>query len=110
MPRLDPREPSHNRGINRWSAQCAERCKLGCGGKPSGKGPRSRDLAGRLTLPIPYDQGGRTCKCDLGGGCRKHHILKQNPRWKLDQTRPGEFTWTTPGGRTYAVGPDTYPL
>jgi hypothetical protein len=59
---------------------------------------------------IPYDQGGRTCICNLGGGCRKHHILKQDPRWKLEQTRPGEFTWTTPAGRTYTVGPDTYPV
>jgi hypothetical protein len=44
------------------------------------------------------------------GGCRKHHMLKQDPRWKLEQTRPGEFTWTTPAGRSYTVGPDTYPL
>jgi hypothetical protein len=63
-----------------------------------------------LDHTIPHDQGGRTCPCNLGGGCRKHHILKQDPRWKLEQTRPGEFTWTTPAGRTYTVGPDTYPL
>jgi len=43
------------------------------------------------------------------GGCRKHNILKQDPRWKLEQTRPGEFTWTSPAGRAYSVGPDTYP-
>jgi hypothetical protein len=43
------------------------------------------------------------------GGCRKHNILKQDPRWKLEQTRPGEFTCTTPAGRAYSVGPDTYP-
>jgi len=63
-----------------------------------------------LDHTIPHDQGGRTCPCNLGGGCRKHHILKQDPRWKLEQTRPGEFTWTTAAGRTYTVGPDTYPL
>jgi hypothetical protein len=63
-----------------------------------------------LDHTIPHDQGGRTCTCNLGGGCRKHHILKQDPRWKLEQTRPGEFTWTTPAGRTYPVGPDSYPL
>ncbi len=51
---MDPREPSRERGINRWSAQCAERCKLGCGGKPSGKGPHARDLAGRLTLLLRF--------------------------------------------------------
>jgi Domain of unknown function (DUF222) len=63
-----------------------------------------------LDHTIPYDQGGRTCRCNLGGGCRRHHQLKQHPRWKLEQTKPGVFTWTTPAGRTYTVGPDIYPL
>ncbi len=56
----------------------------------------------------PYDQHGRTCGCNLGGACRADHQLKQPPRWKLEQTQPGQFTWTTPAGRTYTTGPDTY--
>jgi Domain of unknown function (DUF222) len=63
-----------------------------------------------LDHTVPYDQGGRTCRCNLGGGCRRHHQLKQHPRWKLKQTEPGVFTWTTPAGRTYTVGPDAHPL
>jgi hypothetical protein len=63
-----------------------------------------------LDHTIPYDQGGRTCRCNIGGGCRRHHQLKQHPRWKLEQTKPGVFTWTTPAGRTYTVGPDIHPL
>ena len=63
-----------------------------------------------LDHTIPHDQGGRTCRCNLGGRCRKHHILKQDPRWKLEQGRRGEFTWTTPAGRTYTTSPGTYPL
>jgi hypothetical protein len=63
-----------------------------------------------LDHTIAYDHGGRTCRCNLGGSCRKHHILKQHPRWKLEQQRPGEFTWTTPAGRTYVVKPDSFPL
>jgi hypothetical protein len=63
-----------------------------------------------LDHTIPYDHGGRTCRCNIGGGCRRHHQLKQHPRWKLEQTKPGVFTWTTPAGRTYTVGPDSYPL
>jgi hypothetical protein len=46
----------------------------------------------------------------MGGACRSDHQLKQHPRWKLEQTRPGYFTWTTPAGRTYLVGPDIYPI
>jgi hypothetical protein len=63
-----------------------------------------------LDHTVPHDQGGRTCKCNLGGRCRKHHIVKQDPRWKLEQGPHGEFTWTTPAGRTYSASPDTYPL
>ena len=63
-----------------------------------------------LDHTMPHDQGGRTCKCNLGGRCRKHHILKQDPRWKLEQGPHGEFTWTTPAGRTYTASPDTYSL
>jgi Domain of unknown function (DUF222) len=63
-----------------------------------------------LDHTIPYDQGGRTCRCNTGGGCRRHHQLKQHPRWKLEQTKPGVFTWTTPAGRTYTTGPDSHPL
>jgi hypothetical protein len=63
---------------------------------------------GDLDHTHPYDQHGRTCDCNLGGACRSDHQLKQHPRWKLEQTRPGEFTWTTPAGRTYTTGPDTH--
>jgi hypothetical protein len=58
----------------------------------------------------PYGQHGRTCGCNLGGACRKDHQLKQHPRWKLEQVRPGWFRWTTPAGRTYTKGPDIYPV
>jgi hypothetical protein len=58
----------------------------------------------------PYDQHGRTCRCNLGGACRRDHGLKQHPRWKLEQIRPGVFRWTAPSGRTYGVEPDTHPM
>jgi hypothetical protein len=76
------------------------------------RNPVCRQPAWRADLDhtIPYDQGGRTCCCNMGGECRKHHHLKQHPRWKLQQTKPGIFTWTTPAGRTYTTEPDTYPL
>ena len=62
-----------------------------------------------LDHTIPWDQHGPTCSCNLGGRCRKDHILKQHPRWKLRQTAHG-FAWTTPAGRTYTSSPDTYPV
>jgi hypothetical protein len=74
------------------------------------RNPTCRQPAWRADLDHtrPYEEHGRTCRCNLGGACRRDHQLKQHPRWKLEQTRPGEFTWTTPAGRTYAVSPDTH--
>jgi hypothetical protein len=57
----------------------------------------------------PGGAGGPTCACNLGGRCRRDHILKQHPRWRFTQDR-GEFTWTAPSGRRYTVGPDTHPV
>ena len=59
---------------------------------------------------IPYDQGGRTCECDLGPGCRRHHKAKQAPGWHLDQPEPGRFILTLPNGRQITTTPGHYPL
>jgi len=74
------------------------------------RSPTCRQPAWRCDLDhtIPYDQGGRTCRCNLGGLCRFHHQLKQNPSWQLTQPTPGTFAWTTPAGRTYYTEPDTH--
>jgi len=63
---------------------------------------------GDLDHTIAWENGGPTCACNLGGVCRREHQLKQHPRWKLEQTRPGWFRWTAPSGRTYQVGPPPY--
>jgi hypothetical protein len=65
---------------------------------------------GDLDHTIPFDDGGRTCRCNLGGVCRTHHLLKHHRDWNLRQVAPGVFTWTTPAGRTYTSTPDTHPL
>jgi hypothetical protein len=61
-----------------------------------------------LDHTIPYDHGGRTCTCNIGGACRRDHQLKQHPRWKLRQPQPGWFEWTAPSGRTYTTEPTVY--
>jgi hypothetical protein len=72
--------------------------------------PTCRQPAARCDLDhtIPFDQGGRTCPCNLGALCRFHHQIKQHPRWHLAQATPGTFTWTTPTGRTYTTQPDSH--
>ena len=64
---------------------------------------------GDLDHTVPFDDGGITCACNLGGVCRADHQLKQHPGWSLTQTAPGIFLWTTPSGRTHGSAPDIYP-
>ncbi len=61
-----------------------------------------------LDHTVPFDQGGLTCSCNIGGECRSHHQLKQHPRWSLRQMAAGVFQWTTPAGRRYVSRPDPY--
>ena len=74
------------------------------------RNPVCRQPAWRADLDhtIPWENGGPTCACNLGGACRRDHQLKQHPRWKLRQTKPGWFEWTAPSGRTYTSEPATY--
>jgi hypothetical protein len=74
------------------------------------KGCRRPATEGDLDHSVPYDQGGRTCECNLGPPCRRHHKAKQAPGWKLEQPRPGTYIWTTPSGRTYTTRPGRYPV
>ncbi|HEY2079514.1 MAG TPA: DUF222 domain-containing protein [Streptosporangiaceae bacterium] len=77
-------------------------CRFGPCGQPAWRAD--------LDHTIPYDQGGPTCTCNLGGDCRTHHKMKQLPGWHLEQPHPGVFWWTTPAGRSYLVSPDRYPI
>ncbi|MGH3275251.1 MAG: HNH endonuclease, partial [Streptosporangiaceae bacterium] len=63
---------------------------------------------GDLDHTQPWDAGGLTCSCNLGGLCRHHHMLKQHSGWRLTQIRPGVFSWVTPAGRTYTRTPARY--
>ncbi len=59
---------------------------------------------------IPFDQGGRTCECNLAPACRRHHRAKQAPGWQLSQDQPGHMTWRLPHERTYATIGEPYPV
>jgi hypothetical protein len=57
---------------------------------------------------VPFDQGGRSCECNLSPLCRRHHAAKQAPGWQLRQPWPGHLVWTLPTGRTRTVTPRLY--
>jgi len=63
-----------------------------------------------LDHTVPFDDGGSTCRCNIGPVCRTHHQLKQRPGWHLKQRQPGIFEWSTPAGRRYLVTPDPHPV
>ncbi len=52
---------------------------------------------------IAYEDGGKTCLCNLAPLCRHHHQVKQAPGWALEQSSPGTMTWATPSGRRYTT-------
>ena len=78
---------------------------------PTCTAPGCRRNATRCDLDhiTPYDQGGRTCECNLHPACRRDHQRKQTPGWTLTSPSPGTLTWTTPGHRTHTTTPAQYP-
>jgi hypothetical protein len=70
---------------------------------PTCSAPGCQRAAARCDLDHtkPYDQGGRTCECDLAPLCRHHHRCKQAEGWHLEQPQPGVMVWITPAGRRY---------
>ena len=61
-----------------------------------------------LDHSLAYDVGGRTCECNLGPLCRRHHRCKQARGWALEQPSPGTMIWTVPSGRRYTTMPTRY--
>ncbi|HEY9240860.1 MAG TPA: DUF222 domain-containing protein [Streptosporangiaceae bacterium] len=78
---------------------------------PTCTAPGCRRPAQRCDLDhtTPHHLGGRTCECNLGPLCRRHHRCKQLPGWTLTQTSPGSFAWMTPSGRSHHTTPAEYP-
>jgi len=81
-----------------------------CIRNPTCTGPGCRRAATRCDLDhvTPYDQGGRTCECNLHPACRHNHHTKQVPGWTVTSPAPGTLTWTTPGNRTHTTTPAQY--
>lgn len=49
--------------------------------------------------------GGATCDTNLAAFCRRHHVLKHNSPWHVEQRPGGILEWTSPTGRTYIDRP-----
>ena len=73
------------------------RCRFPTCGLP----PRTQDLD--HTIDAAY--GGATEEGNLGGLCRRHHVLKHQTTWTVKQKGAGVLEWTSPGGATYIDKP-----
>ncbi|MFD6697649.1 MULTISPECIES: DUF222 domain-containing protein [unclassified Microbacterium] len=49
--------------------------------------------------------GGATEEGNLGGLCRRHHVLKHQTAWTVKQRGAGILEWTSPAGATYIDQP-----
>ncbi|MGH3614905.1 MAG: DUF222 domain-containing protein [Pseudonocardia sp.] len=50
---------------------------------------------------LDHELGGLTVAANSGPLCRRHHRMKHEGQWQLEQPRPGHFIWTSPLGHTY---------
>jgi hypothetical protein len=83
--------------LKRWKTATDTRCRQ----------PGCRMPAHRCDLDHnhPASEGGATEACNLCHFCRRHHVLKHRPGWKVRQLPGGRIEWTTPTGRVYIDEP-----
>jgi len=73
------------------------RCRFTSCGLP----PVTQDLD--HTIDAAY--GGATEEGNLGGLCRRHHVLKHQTAWTVKQLGAGVLEWTSPAGNSYIDRP-----
>ena len=73
------------------------RCRFFACGLP----PVTQDLD--HTIDAAY--GGATEEGNLGGLCRRHHVLKHQTAWTVKQLGAGVLEWTNPAGAIYIDRP-----
>ncbi|WP_158270275.1 HNH endonuclease signature motif containing protein [Mycetocola zhujimingii] len=54
----------------------------------------------------PFDSGGNTDFDNLASLCPKHHKLKHETNWLVEQLGDGILRWTSPHGREYLTHPE----
>lgn len=55
---------------------------------------------------VDHAHGGATSHHNLAHVCRRHHVLKHNTAWTVEQTTPGTLVWTSPTGRKHTDRPE----
>lgn len=97
-PMQDPADRFANAAMTRWIRSRDKTCRApGC---------RVAASACDIDHTVDFGHGGPTTHDQLGLLCRHHHRLKHEGQWEMRQIEPGVFTWLSPAGRIYRVGPE----
>lgn len=83
--------------LRRWLRERDQRCRF------SGCGYPARDCDVDHTQDAA--KGGATSAENLSELCRRHHVLKHQTPWKVEQIGGGVLAWTSPAGETYIDRP-----
>jgi hypothetical protein len=54
---------------------------------------------------IARSEGGPTCLCNLEHFCKRHHVVKHETAWEVEQLPGGILVFTAPTKRTYVTRP-----
>lgn len=83
--------------LRRWLRERDQRCRFpGCG-YPA----RECDIDHTEDAA----RGGPTEAANLGDLCRRHHVMKHQTPWTVEQLGGGVLAWTSPTGQTYIDRP-----
>ena len=94
---LDPTQYRLTAALRRWILYRDQTCRFpGC--------TRTAQHA-EIDHTRAREHGGWTAEDNLACLCRKHHRLKHNSRWRVEQLGNGVLRWTSPSGREYVTTP-----
>ncbi|PPL18888.1 HNH endonuclease signature motif containing protein [Microterricola pindariensis] len=92
---LDPTQYRLSASLRRWILYRDETCRFpGCTRKAE---------CSETDHTRAWESGGLTVEENLAVLCKKHHRLKHNSRWRVEQTGNGTLSWTSPSGREYTT-------
>ncbi|AMB58324.1 HNH endonuclease signature motif containing protein [Microterricola viridarii] len=94
---LDPTQYRLTAGLRRWILYRDDICRFpGCSRKA---------VYSETDHTRAWGNGGWTAEDNLACLCKKHHRLKHNSRWRVEQLGRGVLRWTSPSGRVYVTTP-----
>jgi hypothetical protein len=94
---LNPTKYALSKALRRWLLYRDQICRFpGC----IRKAERSE-----IDHTRPFERDGLSEEGNLAVLCKKHHRLKHNSRWRVQQLGQGVLRWVSPAGRSYLTHP-----